>query len=171
MSNGSWIALEGTPRLMAMRLYGAGPRLMECCPLRVKDLDFPKNQIVVRSGKGDKDPHTMPPAAVQEPLFRHLRQVRRQHEPDLKKGSGVPCRTLWSESSPMRARSGAGSGCFRQRAITPNRVTGERRQHHLHESVFQRTIKREARLKVGMTKLAGSHTLRHSLATHLLEDG
>jgi integrase len=73
---------------MAMLLYGAGLRLMECCRLRVKDIDFAKNQIVIRAGKGDKDRYTMLPGAVKEPLLRHLHAVKRQHEEDLKRGLG-----------------------------------------------------------------------------------
>jgi integrase len=64
--------LQDTPRLMAVLLYGAGLRLMECCRLRVKDIDFSRNQIVVRAGKGNKDRYTVLPAALKEPLFRHL---------------------------------------------------------------------------------------------------
>jgi integrase len=64
--------LGGTPWLMAMLLYGAGLRLMECCRLRVKDIDFSQNQILVRAGKGDKDRHTMLPTAIKQPLLRHL---------------------------------------------------------------------------------------------------
>jgi len=80
--------LTGTPWLMAMLLYGAGLRLMECCRLRVKDIDFSGNQIVVRAGKGDKDRYTMLPGAVKEPLQRHLQTVKRQHEEDLRRGLG-----------------------------------------------------------------------------------
>lgn len=81
-------SLTGTPWLMAALLYGAGLRLMECCRLRVKDIDFSRNQIVVRAGKGDKDRHTMLPAAVKEPLSKHLQGTKRQHEQDLKRWSG-----------------------------------------------------------------------------------
>jgi len=80
--------LRGTHWLMAMLLYGAGLRLMECCRLRVKDMDFSRNQIVVRGGKGDKDRYTVLPAAVKGPLLRHLQVVKRQHEEDLQKGLG-----------------------------------------------------------------------------------
>lgn len=80
--------ITGTPWFMAMLLYGAGLRLMECCRLRVKDIDFSKNQIVIRAGKGDKDRYTMLPGAVKEPLIRHLQAVKRQHEEDLKRGLG-----------------------------------------------------------------------------------
>lgn len=61
---------------------------MECCRLRVKDIDFSRNQIVVRAGKGDKDRYTMLPAAVKQPLLKHLEGTKRQHEQDLKNGLG-----------------------------------------------------------------------------------
>ena len=80
--------LNGDPWLMAMLLYGAGLRLMECCRLRIKDIDFSRNEIVVRSGKGNKDRHTMLPAAVKQPLLQHLQLVKRQHEGDLRMGLG-----------------------------------------------------------------------------------
>ena len=76
--------LGGAPWLMAMLLCGAGLRLMECCRLRIKDIDVSQNQILVRAGKGDKDRHTMLPAAIKQPLLRHLEAVRRQTRP----GSG-----------------------------------------------------------------------------------
>jgi integrase len=81
-------SLEGSDWIMAMLLYGAGLRLMECLRLRVKDIDFASNQIVVRAGKGDKDRHTMLPAAVKEPLAKHLDLIRRQHQRDLERGLG-----------------------------------------------------------------------------------
>jgi integron integrase len=80
--------LSGPEWLMAMLLYGAGLRLMECLRLRVQDIDFPSNQIVVRAGKGDKDRVTMLPAAVQEPLRRHLEEVKTQYRRDLENGQG-----------------------------------------------------------------------------------
>ena len=81
-------SLTGAPWLMAMLLYGSGLRLMECCRLRVKDIDFTKNQIVVRAGKGDKDRYTMLPSIAKEPLLKHLRTRKCQHEEDLKRGMG-----------------------------------------------------------------------------------
>jgi integrase len=80
--------LERSDWIMAMLLYGAGLRPMECLRLRVKDIDFSTNQIVVRAGKGDKDRHTMLPAAVKEPLAKHLELIKRQHQRDLKRGLG-----------------------------------------------------------------------------------
>ena len=80
--------LEGDLWLMAMLLYGAGLRLMECCRLRVKDIDFIKNQVTVRAGKGDKDRYAMLPAAIKGPLSQRLRAVKRQYDNDLKNGLG-----------------------------------------------------------------------------------
>lgn len=80
--------MTGVPRLMAILLYGGGLRLMECCRLRVKDIDFYQNEILVRAGKGNKDRHTTLPSTVREPLIEHLRTVNSQHETDLKAGLG-----------------------------------------------------------------------------------
>lgn len=80
--------LRGTPWMMALLLYGAGLRLLECCRLRVKDIDFSQNQIVVRAGKGDKDRYTTLPEAVKEALLHHLQAVKIQHQNDLKRGLG-----------------------------------------------------------------------------------
>jgi integron integrase len=80
--------LSGSEKIMATLLYGAGLRLMECCRLRVKDIDFSQNQIVVRGGKGDKDRYTMLPAAVKDLLIRHLDDGKRQHQNDIEKSLG-----------------------------------------------------------------------------------
>ena len=80
--------LEGTMWIIGMLLYGAGLRLEECLELRVKDIDFDRNQITVKRGKGQKDRTTMLPGSVVDPLRGHLANVRRLHEADLKEGVG-----------------------------------------------------------------------------------
>jgi integrase len=80
--------LDGTPRLMALLLYGAGLRLLECARLRVKDVDFDRDEITIRSGKGAKDRRTMLPAAAKDDLRVHVVRVRAQHDRDLEKGAG-----------------------------------------------------------------------------------
>ena len=106
--------MNGVPRLMAMLLYGGGLRLMECCHLRVKDIDFSRDQIVVRAGKGDKDRHTMLPTSIKESLSRHIEAVRCQHQEDIEKGlDALRCRTPLIASIRTPTKSGDGNGYFR----------------------------------------------------------
>jgi len=163
--------LDGSNWIMVMLLYGAGLRLMECLRLRVKDIDFTANQIVVRAGKGDKDRHTMLPAAVKERLAKHLDLIRRQHQRDLDGGLGrVALPNALERKYPNAGKEWAWQWVFPATSHYVDRVTGEKRRHHLHESVLQKAVK-EAVQKAGVPKPASPHSLRHSFATHLLEDG
>ncbi|TAJ26913.1 MAG: integron integrase, partial [Nitrospirae bacterium] len=129
--------LEGAPWLMSMLLYGAGLRLMECCRLRVKDIDFSKNQIVVRAGKGDKDRYTMLPAAAKDPLLRHVQAVKRRHEEDLRQGLGrVSLPDALERKYPNAGKEWGWQWVFPATSHYIDRLTGEKRRHHLHESVL-----------------------------------
>jgi integron integrase len=162
--------LHAAPRLMAILLYGAGLRLLECCRLRVQDVDFATNQIVIRDGKGHKDRTTMLPAAVKAELITHLERVRRQHEDDLRHGAGwVELPGALMRKYPNAGRDWGWQWVFPATRIYVDRITGQRRRHHLHESVLQRAVKDAVR-GAGIAKPATCHTFRHSFATHLLED-
>jgi integron integrase len=163
--------LDHSDWLMVMLLYGGGLRLMECLQLRVKDIDFTTNQIVVRAGKGDKDRHTMLPAAVKEPLAKHLDGIKRLHQRDLERGLGrVTLPNALERKYPNGGKELGWQWVFPATSHFTDKVTGDRRRHHLHESVLQKAVK-EAVQRAGVPKPASPHTFHHSFATHLLEDG
>ena len=164
-------ALEGTPRLVCELLYGGGLRLMEGLTLRVKDLEPARGEIRIRDGKGRKDRVTVLPSAVGARLRAHLAAVRRQHEADL--GQGLGCVALpdgLAVKYPGAAREWGWQWVFPATRHYVDRASGERRRHHLHESVVQRAFHQAVRA-AGLSKPASCHTLRHSFATHLLESG
>jgi integron integrase len=163
--------MTGTARLVAGLLYGAGLRLMECLMLRVKDLDFARNEITVRDGKGQKDRITMLPEVVKEPLLRHLQRVRRLHERDLDQGAGrAPLPDAMNRKYPNADREWGWQWVFPATSLYFDSEAGMERRHHLHESVVQKSMKQAVR-EAGITKPASCHSLRHSFATHLLEAG
>jgi integron integrase len=164
-------AIQGVNWIMASLLYGAGLRLLECLRLRVKDLDFGTNQIVVREGKGKQDRVTMLPAIVRTPLVSHLERVRTLHQQDLERGfGGVFLPDALRRKYPTAGKEWGWQWAFPASRVSVDPRSGERRRHHVDESVLQRAIKEAAR-SVSMVKPASCHTLRHAFATHLLEDG
>ena len=164
-------ALGGVNWMMAMLLYGAGLRLRECLRLRVKDVEFSRNEIVVREGKGNKDRVTMLPASVKEPLAVHLDRVRRLHERDLAAGFGrVLLPDALARKYPSANRDWGWQWVFPASKICRDPRFGEPQRYHIHESVLQKAVHAAAR-QAGVAKPVSPHTLRHCFATDLLAAG
>ncbi len=165
-------AMRGTPRLMAHLLYGSGLRVMECCTLRVKDVDLARGEVMVRRGKGGVDRRTMLPESVAAELANHLRASRQRHVRDVARGAGYV-----ELPDALREKLGAESGrrwewqwLFAATREYRDAGTRELRRHHLHESVLQTAVVAAARV-AGLNQRVTCHTFRHSFATHLIEAG
>ena len=163
--------LSGTQRLIGQVLYGAGLRLMECLRLRVKDVDFARNQITVHGGKGDKDRATTMPELIITELRAQLEVVRQTWQKDVAMGYG----RVWLPAAlrrkyPNAEREWGWQWVFPSAELSIDPETKAMRRHHVTDAAVQNAIKLAAR-QAGLVKPVTPHTLRHSFATHQLEAG
>ena len=165
--------IDGIDKLMVELLYGSGLRILECCRLRVKDVDFARRQIVVREGKGGKDRVVPLPGRVEERLREQVGRVKVIHERDVRAGHGrVRLPEAFARKSAEAERELGWQFVFPSSRLSedPRAGDGVKRRHHRHENLLQKRVKAGVRA-LKMTKRASCHTFRHSFATHLLEAG
>jgi len=163
--------LDGIYKLMASLLYGTGMRLMECLRLRIKDIDFKNNIILIRDGKGNKDRTTMLPHSLVEPLKLQIKKVKLIHQKDLLEGFGE----VYLPDALMKKYPNAAKQIYWQYVFPAARISidprsSKKMRHHFDESLLQKAV-REAIKKSEIQKHGSCHTFRHSFATHLLESG
>jgi integron integrase len=163
--------MSGTPKLMAMIIYGCGLRLQECLTLRIKDVDLEQNIVIVRSGKGDKDRRTVLPESLKDQLIEHCAAVRSLHEKDRDKSlPGVFLPGALEKKYPNAGKEWGWFWLFPSQSLSVDPRTHTIRRHHMHPASLQKAFK-SAVIQAGIAKQASVHTLRHSFATHLLESG
>ncbi len=163
--------VDGVPGLMLKLQYGTGMRLMECLRLRIKDLTFARREIVIRDGKGGKDRVTMLPQSLEAALQQQLVRVQALHAQD--RAAGVA--GVWLPDALARKYPNAGTQLawfwlFPSGRLALDPRSGVVRRHHVFEQVPQRALK-QAAVTAGVLRPVSSHCLRHSFATHLLENG
>ncbi len=163
--------LDGVPKLIVSLLYGTGMRITECLGLRVKDVDFEMNQIVVRDGKGERDRITVLPQKLIPVLKEQIQKVKNLHNMDLLHGVGETVLPYaLKRKYPNAGKEFGWQYLFPANGFIYDKEVNLKYRYHLHESVIQKEVKKAVKA-AGIDKPGSPHTFRHSFATHLLDSG
>jgi len=163
--------MDGITALLARLLYGTGMRLMEGMRLRVKDVEFDRQVVIVREAKGGKDRVVMLPRSLAPALRLQMLAARALWEADRQaQRGGVEVPHALDVKYPKVGYSWGWFWLFPSPTFSIDPRSGVERRHHLFEERLQRALK-VAVPKAGIHKPVSVHTLRHSFATHLLQGG
>jgi integron integrase len=158
-------------QLMAAILYGSGLRLRECVRLRIKDIDLENGEIIVREGKGEKDRYTILPGSLLPAVEEQIARAKHLWNEDVHHGCGyASLPDALERKYPNASRELGWQYLFPAAKLSIVPGTTSIRRHHADESALQRAFK-EGLSATGIVKTASCHSLRHSFATHLLEEG
>ncbi len=164
--------LRGRRKLIASLLYGSGLRRIELTRLRVKDVDFDHLQIQVWNGKGSKHRLVTLAQELVAPLRLQVEQVHTLLLQDalVEDYAGAKLPGALERKSPRASKTLGWQFMFPSSRLSHEPGTHKLRRHHLDESLINKFL-RQAQADAGLMKQVGSHTLRHSFATHLLQSG
>ena len=161
-------SMAGVPQLVVKLLYGSGIRIIEAVRLRVHDVDYKMKQLVVRSGKGNKDRVTTFPASIIPFMQNHLERVKLMHEADLARGFGeVYLPYALERKYKNAARDWNWQYIFPSGKLSVDPRSGKTRRHHVDPGVVNKAIKTAAK-RLQINKKVSAHTFRHNADSRIM---